>query len=103
MFLIGKLAFKVFTTIFHNPSTANQPSEIPWTNFLHAMQATGFAPEKLCGSVWQFTPTTLDMERSIQFYDPHPMKKMPDRMVRSFCRRLDRAYGWTGEMLVLKA
>lgn len=57
------------------------------------MSSTGFAIEKLYGSVWQFTPSDLDVERSIQFHEPHPSGKIPFRMARRYGRRLFRAYG----------
>ena len=46
-FSINKRAAKVFATIFHNTMSQDQPGEIAWTEFLYAMVATGFAPEKL--------------------------------------------------------
>lgn len=99
---VSKRAFKVFSTLFHTPSQSDQPGEIPWQDFLHAMAATGFAPLKLYGSIWQFTPTKLDVERSIQFHEPHPRGKMPFRTARRIGRRLNRAYGWHGGMFVLE-
>ena len=71
-FTVDKRALKVFSTLFYKPSRTSQPGEVPWNDFLHGMRATGFAVEKLYGSVWQFTPSTLDVERSIQFHEPHP-------------------------------
>jgi hypothetical protein len=101
---LPKRAYKVFTTVFHNPSKEGQPGEIPWTDFLHAMRAMGFAPEKLYGSVWQFTPANQSMNigRSIQFHEPHPEKKIPYRQAKRIGRRLNRAFGWSGEMFVLR-
>ena len=98
---ISKRAFKVFSALFHRPSGSDIPGEVPWPDFLHAMSVTGFAPEKLYGSVWQFTPTKLDVERSIQFHEPHPSGKIPLRTARRHGRRLNRAYGWTGDMFKL--
>lgn len=98
---VGKRALKVLTTLFHDPDEPNQPGEIPWPDFLHAMSATGFSPTKVHGSVWQFTPTTLDVERSIQFHEPHPQNRIPFTMARRFGRRLNRAYGWARGMFVL--
>ena len=101
-FAVGKRAFKVFSILFHNPYLADTPGEVPWNDFLHAMAVTGFAPEKLYGSVWQFTPTVLDVERSIHFHEPHPHGKIPFRIARRHGRRLNRAYGWTGDMFILE-
>lgn len=102
MMTVSKRAFKVFSTIFHKPSQSDQPGEIAWQDFLHAMAATGFEPSKLYGSIWQFTPTKLDVERSIQFHEPHPRGKIPFRTARRIGRRLSRAYGWYGGMFVLE-
>jgi hypothetical protein len=98
---VTKRALKVFSTLFHTPSQPDQPGEIPWQDFLHAMASTGFVPSKLYGSIWQFTPTTLDVERSIQFHEPHPRGKIPFRWARRIGRRLNRAYGWHSGMFVL--
>lgn len=124
-FQVNNRAFKVFKTLFHSPFQSDLPGETPWTDFLYAMAATGFIPEKLygtlhspliftrnvwlreradsnVGSVWQFTPTTLDVERSIQFHEPHPRSKIPFQHARRIGRRLNRAYGWTGSIFVLE-
>jgi hypothetical protein len=98
---VSRRAIKVFSTLFHTPSSPDQAGEIPWADFLHAMVAAGFGPAKLYGSVWQFTPFKLDVERSIQFHEPHPRGKIPFRTARRFGRRLNRAYGWRGDMFVL--
>ncbi|KAF8925969.1 hypothetical protein BGZ58_000306 [Dissophora ornata] len=101
-FTVDRRSAKVFSTLFHKPSSNAQPGEIPWNDFLHAMGATGFAMVKLYGSVWHFTPTNLDVERSIQFHEPHPISKIPFKTVRRFGRRLFRAYGWHGDMFKLE-
>lgn len=95
-------ALKVFRTLFYNPAKTSTPGEVPWTDFLHAMTYTGFLAEKLYGSVWQFRPTRLDVERPIQIHEPHPHSKIPFRIARRHGRRLNRAYGWYGSMFVLK-
>ena len=94
-------ALKVFRTIFFTPSTTSTSGEVAWLDFLHAMAATGFAPEKLYGSVWNFSPALLNVERSIQFHEPHPSGKIPYRTARRHGRRLERAYGWHGGMFRL--
>ncbi|KAL0256081.1 hypothetical protein SLS55_008473 [Diplodia seriata] len=101
VFVVDKRAQKVFSTLFYTPSASSLPGEVTWTDFLHAMSSTGFTPEKLYGSVWQFSPTKLDVERSIQFHEPHPSGKIPIRTARRHGRRLNRAYGWHGGMFVL--
>ena len=101
-FAVDARALKVFRTLFFVPSMTATPGEIPWTDFVHAMKSTGFGAEKLYGSVWHFTPTKLDVERSIQFHEPHPSGKIPFRIARRHGRRLYRAYGWHGAMFVLQ-
>lgn len=98
---VGKRALKVLATLFHIPNQCEQPGEILWGDFLHAMAAIGFAPQKLYGSVWQFTPSDLDVEHSIQFHEPHPKSKIPFRTARRIGRRLNRIYGWHGQMFAL--
>ncbi|KAF2688061.1 hypothetical protein K458DRAFT_401459 [Lentithecium fluviatile CBS 122367] len=95
-------ALKVFRALFYVPSLNATPGEVPWTDFLHAMASTGFEPQKLYGSVWLFSPTKPDVERSIQFHEPHPSKKLPYKTARRFGRRLNRAYSWEGDMFVLR-
>ena len=99
-FEVDNRALKVFRTLFYTPSMSATPSDVPWTDFLHAMVSTGFATEKLYDSVWQFSPRKLDVERSIQFHEPHPTAKLPYRTARRYGRRLNRAYGGFGSMFV---
>jgi hypothetical protein len=56
---------------------------------------------KLYVSVWQFQSTKLNVERNIQFHEPHPHGKFSFTTARHFGRRLNRAYGWFGRMFVL--
>ncbi|KAF4841154.1 hypothetical protein CGCSCA4_v009706 [Colletotrichum siamense] len=100
LFKVDKRALKVFNTLFFNPLTSSSPGEIPWTEFLHAMQSVGFHMEKLYGSAWKFTPTKLDVETSIQFHEPHPSSKLPFVFARRIGRRLNREYGLEGDMFV---
>lgn len=99
---VNARALKVFRTLFFNPSPTATPGEVSWADFLYAMTSTGFAAEKLYGSVWQFRPTKLDVDRSIQFHEPHPHGKIPFQVARRHGRRLNRAYGWFGGMFTLK-
>ncbi|ATY61278.1 hypothetical protein A9K55_005689 [Cordyceps militaris] len=101
-FYVDARTLKVFRTIFFNPAVSSTPGSVVWNDFLHAMVATGFRAEKLYGSVWQFSPTRLDVERSIHFHEPHPKGKIPFEVARRHGRRLTRAYGWFGGMFVLK-
>lgn len=99
-FAVDARSIKVFRTLFYNPNITSSPGEVPWNDFLHAMTTTGFMAEKLYGSVWQFRPTNLDVERAIQFHEPHPKGKLTFTMARRIGRRLNRAYGWMGSMFV---
>ncbi|KAE8443360.1 hypothetical protein EG329_001918 [Mollisiaceae sp. DMI_Dod_QoI] len=101
-FKVDKAALKVFNTLFFVPGQSGAPGEIPWIDFLRAMASTGFAAQKLYGSIWQFTPTKLDVERSIQFHEPHPAVKIRFPVARRMGRRLMRAYGWYGGMFELE-
>ncbi|KAM0487345.1 hypothetical protein ACHAP7_001857 [Fusarium lateritium] len=101
-FAVDSRVLKVFRTLFFNPEVTSTPGSIPWHDFLYAMASTGFQIEKLYGSVWQFSPTSLDVERSIHFHEPHPKGKIPFEVARRHGRRLTRAYGWHGSMFVLK-
>ncbi|KAJ5156468.1 hypothetical protein N7492_009271 [Penicillium capsulatum] len=76
-FPVDARALKVFRSIFFYPATTFTPGEIPWNDFLHSMAFVGFAAMKLDGSVWQFQPTKLDVERSIQFHEPHLRGELP--------------------------
>ncbi|KAK2755094.1 hypothetical protein FQN54_006623 [Arachnomyces sp. PD_36] len=100
-FSVDARTHKVFRTIFFNPTVTSTPGELPWSDFLHAMSSVGFTIMKLYGSVWQFQPTNLDVERNILFHEPHPRGKLPFTVARRYGRRLNRAYGWFGGMFVL--
>lgn len=80
--VVDKRALKASNTLFFRPSRTAQPGEVPWNDFLHAMKSSGFSCEKLYGSVWQFTLSSLDFERSIQFHEPHPAGKIPFHTAR---------------------
>ncbi|KAK3900268.1 hypothetical protein C8A05DRAFT_17403 [Staphylotrichum tortipilum] len=102
-FFVDARALKVFRTLFFQPAVTSTPGEVAWNDFLHAMRVgVGFHAEKLYGSVWHFQPTRLDVERSIQFHEPHPAGKIPFRVARRMGRRLARAYGWSGAGFVLE-
>jgi hypothetical protein len=92
---VDKRSLKVFRSLFHSPDSPDQPGEVVWSDFLHAMVTVGFSAEKLQGSAWCFAPTTLTAERSIQFHEPHPNNRLPFIWARRYGRRLTRAFGWT--------
>lgn len=102
IFQVDARTLKVIRTIFHDPSAAAPQGEVPWQDFLRTLTSVGFAAEKLYGSVWQFRPVSLDVDRSIQFHEPHPRGKVPFRVARRHGRRLNRAYGWNAGMFELK-
>lgn len=99
---IDARALKVFRILFFEPTANTTAGEIAWRDFLHAMASTGFAAQKLYGSVWHFQPVSQEMERSIQFHEPHPSGKVGFMTARWWGRRLNRAYGWEGSLFVLK-
>lgn len=101
-FFLNQRALKVFKTLFFDPFVHTTAGEISRTAFLHGMVSVGFAPEKLYGSVWQFSPKPAVGERSIQFHEPHGgSAKLSYRNARRIGRRLNRAYGWDGGMFSL--
>ncbi|KAI1085359.1 hypothetical protein F5B20DRAFT_587411 [Whalleya microplaca] len=101
IFKVSNRALKVFKTLFYDNSRDAPQGEIPWKDFLFAMASMGFANEKLFGSVWHFQPTDETMHRSIQFHEPHPVPHLPYIMAKRYGRRLNRAFGWTGDMFEL--
>jgi hypothetical protein len=64
------------------------------------MTSVGLTVIKLYNLTWQFAPSKLDVKKSIQFSEPRG--KISITMARVFGRRLNRAYGWKGEMFSLK-
>ncbi|GMG04758.1 unnamed protein product [Aspergillus oryzae] len=85
-FSVDTRALKVFRAVFFNPATTSTPGEVSWNDFLHAMTSVGFSAMKLYGSVWQFQPTRLDVERNILFHEPHPQGKLPFKTARQYGR-----------------
>ncbi|KAE8850694.1 hypothetical protein PTNB85_01110 [Pyrenophora teres f. teres] len=99
---VDKRTQKVFKTLFHVPSAelGDAPKAVKWNEFKRAMVRVGFTAEKLQGSAWQFIPTSsLDVKRGIQFHEPHPDSDVPVTLARRFGRRLERVYGWCGDMV----
>lgn len=99
---VDKRALETFNILFFRPSRSAQPGEVPWSDFLHAMASAGFAFAKLDGSVWHFRPSSSSAGHNIQFHEPHPAKAIRFRTARRIGRRLNRAFGWTGEMFRLR-
>lgn len=96
---VHKRAYKTLTALFHIPNTDDLPGDISWLDFLQAMASAGFVVHKLDGSAWLFRPQD-DVQRGVIFHEPHPHSRIPFHMARCHCRRLQRAYGWTGETFV---
>jgi hypothetical protein len=101
VFKVDRRALKIFRILFYDPDVTSTPSEVAWNDFLHALTSVGLAAEKLYGSVWQFSPHTLEASGSIHFHEPHPHTQVPFVIPRRHGRRLYRSYGWTGEQFVL--
>lgn len=99
---VDRRTYHVFRTLFFNPAATSTPTEIPWIDFVRAMVAVGFSAELLYGSVWLFCPLMNDQEQSIQFHEPHPRRKLHFTTARRFGRRLNRAFGWTGDTFIMK-
>ncbi|KAL3461102.1 hypothetical protein BJX64DRAFT_300345 [Aspergillus heterothallicus] len=84
-FSVNARALKVFRNLFFNPSITSTPGEIAWNDFLYTMTSVEFTILKMYNSTWQFTPTKLGVERSIQFNEPKG--KITVSMARVFGRR----------------
>lgn len=103
LYSVDARALKVFRTVFFNPAVTSSPGEVSWNDFVYAMTSTGmFAAKKLYGSIWQFSRMGGSDKSRTQFHEPHPRGKIPFVVARRHGRRLDRAFGWTGEKFMLK-
>ncbi|KAF2645206.1 hypothetical protein P280DRAFT_531183 [Massarina eburnea CBS 473.64] len=104
IFTLDKNSYKVFKTLFgiRKSESDELPKFIKWNNFKRAMTKVRFSVEKMQGSAWQFSPTdNVEVERSIQFHEPHPNSDIPYTMARRFGRRLERVYGWSKDTFQL--
>lgn len=101
--IVDKRKHKTIKTIFGMHAQAGDvPKVVRWDEFKRTMIRIGFSAEKLQGPAWQFTPHgNTDIERAIQFHEPHPNNDIVYRIARRSGRRLERAYGWTGETFEL--
>jgi hypothetical protein len=100
---VDSRALKLFRALFFNPGVTSTPGEVSWQDFIYAMTSTGiFSAEKLYGSAWQFQRLDTESQTRIQFHQPHPRGKIPFTMARRMGRRLTRAFGWIGDMFVLR-
>ncbi|KAJ4287301.1 hypothetical protein N0V90_012699 [Kalmusia sp. IMI 367209] len=106
-FELKRRAYRVFSILFFQISTSNDPGEVPWVDFVYAMNAIGLSPEKLYGSVWRFAPNELFVKKAlvenpINFHEPHPEQKLSFFTARRYGRRLNRTYGLDGSCFVLR-
>ncbi|KAI2623081.1 hypothetical protein GGR54DRAFT_596535 [Hypoxylon sp. NC1633] len=87
------------------PSAPPQPGKVHWDDFLYAMRRMRFTSQKLQGSAWRFErgETATDVKHSILFHEPHPRNKLSLFQARSIGRRLQRLYGWDGNMFTLQS
>ncbi|EMD58813.1 hypothetical protein COCSADRAFT_41383 [Bipolaris sorokiniana ND90Pr] len=97
-FAVGKRSHRVSSNISHSLSDPNQPAEVPWNDFMHAIVNMGFSAEKPHGSTWSFAPRKIGLraENSIQFREPHVSSDIPFLWAKRIQQRLARAYGWVG-------
>jgi hypothetical protein len=89
---VDKRAHRVFKTIFHVPSSelGEIPKAVKWDDFKRVMVRVGFTAEKLQGCACQFMPmSSTNVERSIQFHEPHPNSDVPFMLARRLGRRLE--------------
>ncbi|KAH0342560.1 hypothetical protein KCU81_g5583, partial [Aureobasidium melanogenum] len=101
--MVDKRAKKTLSALFYAPSSNDIPGDTTWTDFVHVFHSLGFAVEKLFGSVWHFAPqSVLGNGEHIQFYAPHAGEKVRYHVARLFGRRLQRAYGWSEDMFVVR-
>jgi len=98
-FRLDSRAFRVTRALFYKPSDFDGPGEIAWADFLHVMNAVGFTPFKLYGSLWHFSH---QIDSAIQFHEPYPHSKISLRVAMQMGRRLKRAYGWNAGVFGLE-
>lgn len=86
--------------LFRVPHEEGVAGELPWIDFLHVMTSLGFAVQRLDGSASLFSPVSGDLDQSVIFHEPHPVRKIPYHIARRHGRRLTRAFGWTAESFI---
>ena len=102
LFAVDSASMQVFSTLFYRPGAAasQQPAQIPWGKFMHAMHQVGFSIQRLGGSIWQFNPGPIleqrgpEYGRGILIHEPHPTSKIPYHMARDIGKRFTKIYGW---------
>ncbi|KAF2029899.1 hypothetical protein EK21DRAFT_112380 [Setomelanomma holmii] len=102
IYLVDKDSHRVFKTLFYAINDGGLPRNIRWAELVRTFTKLGFSAEKLHGSAWQFTPRKLDLNRGIQFHEPHSDGEVSLPRARRIGRRLSRAYGWDGTMFKRK-
>jgi hypothetical protein len=103
VFRLDKRSCAVMKVLFHSQDTDAIVHEIRWRDFVSAMTKVGFEPQHVWGSSWRFVPGPgLDYTRGISFHEPHPDPKFPIWLARRIGRRLEKAFGWHGDMVKQK-
>ncbi|KAG7414282.1 hypothetical protein Forpe1208_v007366 [Fusarium oxysporum f. sp. rapae] len=69
VFKVDRRTLKTFRILFYDPDVTSTPGEVPWNDFLHALTSVGLTAEKLYGSVWQFSPYTLEAKGNVMDED----------------------------------
>lgn len=101
-YVVDKRALKVFNALFFNGPDPSQVPEIAWKDFVHAFIAVGFKAEKLFGSGWLFTRSSISGEntfkRVIHFDEPYMGGKMSYELTKYYGIRLAKRFGWNRDM-----
>ncbi|KAF2401158.1 hypothetical protein EJ06DRAFT_379784 [Trichodelitschia bisporula] len=98
-FLVDQRALNVFNTLFYQPD-GRPANQVPWREFMHAMQSVGFTAETNGGSMWVFTPQWEGPR--ITIHEPHPVNKLSLDQAKKAGRRLAKTYGWHGGLFELR-
>ncbi|KAI1780104.1 hypothetical protein F4818DRAFT_401798 [Hypoxylon cercidicola] len=102
--VVDKRSFKVFNALFSD-EPGSSPAAISWKDFVHAMMAMGFGPEKLFGSSWYFIepdPSAGYLAAgSMLFEEPYTEGKMSHTLTRYYGMRITKQLGWSREMFRL--
>ncbi|TLD36210.1 Leucine aminopeptidase 2 [Venturia nashicola] len=95
LFRLKERDWRVFHSLFYQPSSENAVGKIKFHDLLHAMSSVGFSYQKMGGSAWLFVPPIECKSRGISFHEPHGVDtKISFWMARQIGRRLQRVCGW---------
>ncbi|KAF5618616.1 asparaginase 3 [Fusarium sp. NRRL 52700] len=88
---------EVFATLFDKTQSRGSLS---WSSFEAAMSELGFSVLPRFGSVYTFRPSEdMDIKRPVSIHRPH-QSQMEGYLILILARRLNRAYGWSGDSFV---